>query len=486
VRLSLAAALSLLVLTACTGSGDVEVEVATVEPGEVVQTVAAAGELEPTERATVTAPTGGEVAELLVGDGDVVEAGDPLVRLASDAIDQQVAQAESAVDAAEGLAASAAGAGVDVSPVVGAFRAQLDAVFPPLINALSDQIDALERAAETSREVAREQLAEQDPEELGIEPEELDELIEAIDGEEVDDALRSARRRLAEAEAGYRDARGQLSQAESQLRSQAQQATAAQEAAAEAQREQAELALEAARARIDDLVIVAPIAGVVELSRGDEGAGGASPFGDLGDVGGLGGIGSLGGVDPGSGGNGTTGPISEGVDVGAGQPLLTVYDLSSFTVRADVDELDIVDVEVGQDVVVLVDAYADAELGGVVSRIAMTPRRPAGGGAIFPVTVDLVDVPDDVQLRIGLTASSEIQVRRVDAETVVPTSALLRRGGGEVVYVVRDGVAHEVPVTVDALGDRSAALSGDIERGDEVVTFGVEVVEDGTEVEVTR
>jgi HlyD family secretion protein len=303
-----------------------------------------------------------------------------------------------------------------------------------------------------------------------------------LDDEEMDGALRSARARLAEAEAGYRDARSQLSQTESQLRAQAQQATAAQQSVADAQREQAELALETARARIDDLTIVAPIAGVVELSRGDDGDT-TPPLGGLGDLGELGDLGGFGGTTPGGAGS-STGPIREGADVGPGQILLTIYDVSSFTVRADVDELDIVDVEVGQDVVVLVDAFADLELPGVVSRIAMTPQRPAGGGAIFPVTVDLGDVPGDVRLRIGLTASSEIEVRRVEADTVVPTSALLRRGGAEVVYVVRDGVAHEVPVSVEALGDQTAALSGELRPGDEVVTFGVEAVEDGTEVEV--
>lgn len=479
MRRSLVAVLPLLVLAACSSAGDVEVEVAEVGSGEVVQTVAAAGELEPADRATVSAPAGGEVAELLVGDGDEVRAGDPLVRLASDAIDEQVAQAESAVDAAGALADSSAAAGVDVSPVVGAFRSQLDAMFPPLIGVLRDQIDALERAAESSRELARTQLEAQDPEELGVEQQELDELVEAFDGEEVDDALAAARQRLTETEAGYLEARHELSHTEAQLRSQAQQATAAQEAAAEAQREQAELALEAARARIDDLVIVAPISGVVELSRGDGDTGTAAPFGELGDIEDLG---SLGGRAP--SGDQRTGPITEGAEVGAGQPLLAIYDVSSFTARADIDELDIIDVEAGQDVVVLVDALADVELAGVISRVALTPNRPAGGGASYPVTVELVDVPDDVRLRIGLTASVEVVVQRVEAETVVPTSALLRRGDGEVVYLVRDGVAREVAVRVDALGDQTAAVSGEVSPGDQVVTFGVELVEDGTEVEV--
>jgi HlyD family secretion protein len=359
----------------------------------------------------------------------------------------------------------------------------------------------LERAAESARRVADEQLAGRDPDEGVPGAEEsaegtpdaedqpdaeesaegapdVEELAERVEGE-IAESIADARQRLAEAEAGYRNARSQLSSAEAQVRSQAQQATAAQEAAAQAQRDQAELALEAARARIDDLVIVAPVGGVIELSRGEPGT---SEGPDLGGLGGLGSFGGLGGQVSG----GSSGRVAEGMDVGAGQPLLTIYDLSSFTVRADVDELDIVDVEVDQRVVVLIDAFPDAELAGVVSHVALAPRRPAGGGAIFAVTIDLVDVPEEVRLRTGLTASAEIEVRRVQGETVVPTSALLRRGGGEVVYRVRDGVAEELPVTVEAIGDQTAAVSGELDPGDEVVTIGVEMVEAGTEVEVVR
>lgn len=483
-----AAALALaLLLAACTTDDVPEVETATVAPGEVVQTVAAAAQLEPAGRVTLTAPTGGEVEELLVGDGDVVAAGDPLVRLASDAIDQQIAQAEAAADAAGALAGSATAAGLDLSPVLSAFQAQLDAVFPPLLAGLGDQIDVLERAVETAGDAASEQLADLDPDQLealGVDAD-PQELADGVDTAALDEALRDARYRLAEAEAGYRQARSQLASAESQVQSQAQQASAAQEAAVQAQREQAELALEAARARIDDLTIVAPAAGVVELARGDGGTGAALP-----DVGGLAGAGELGAADLGGllggAGEGTsaTGPIAEGVGVGPGQPLLTIYDLSAFTARVEVDEIDIVEVVVGQDVTVLIDAFPGAELRGTVERIALTPTRPAGGGAIFPVTVALVDVPDDVQLRIGLTASAEIEVRRVEGDTVVPTSALLRRGGEEVVHVLRDGRAVEVPVAVDAIGDDTAAVSGELGADDEVITIGVELVEDGAEVEV--
>jgi HlyD family secretion protein len=426
-----------ILLAGCDGDETPEIQTAEVVAGEVVQTVAAAAQLEPTGRVTVTSPAGGEIAELLVADGDVVEQGDPLVRLSSGSVELQIAQAEAAVASADALAGAASSAGVDLSPVLGALRGQLDAVYPPLLEALADQAAMVE-----------------------------------------DDDIRARiEARIDEAEAAYYQSRANLQRSESQLRGQAQQASAGQVAAAEAQRQQAELALDAARERADDLTLVAPAPGVVELAR----AGGASAtVPDLDAL--AGGAEDLGSLFGGSGTTETAGPIAVGVAVVPGQALLTIFDLSGFTAQVQVDEIDVVEVEEGQRVTVLVDAYPDAELGGVVSHVAIAPQGTATGGASYPVTVDLRAVPDDVRLRVGMTASAEIEVRRVRSDTVVPTSALLRREGTEVVHVVRDGVAREVPVEVAAIGDDTAAVEGAIERGERVVTIGVELVEDGDEV----
>jgi len=294
-----------LVATACTSDAQVEVGSAPVTTGEVVQTVAAGAQLEAADRVTVNAPVGGEVAELLVGDGDRVRAGDPLMRLRSDTVDQQVMQAEMAVEAAQMFAGSAADAGFDLSPVVGAFGAQLEAVVPPLLGALGDQIGTLEAAAlnaererrqleadldaarrnlESDLEAARDGLVDLDAERRDLVdqatdalPEELaaqfadEALVDAdpvgvpeievpsigvpqlVDPDELHRAAADARTRLAEAEAGYLDARAQLEQVEADLQEQAQQASEVQAAAAGAQLDQAQMALEAARDRVDDL-----------------------------------------------------------------------------------------------------------------------------------------------------------------------------------------------------------------------------------------
>lgn len=438
-----------LLLAACDRDEGPEVETARVGSGEVVETVAAAAELEPAARVPVTAPAGGEVVELHVEDGDEVEEGDLLLRLRSDNIELQIAQAEAALQSADAMA-GLGGAGVDISPLFGAVRGQLEAVLPPVLDSLEQQ------AAQVERDDARERL-------------------ETSIGE----ARRSYESSVAELRLAERDSRGQ-----------AQQAEAAQRRAAEAQREQARLALEAAESREDELVVTAPRAGVVELGR--VGGGGGAGLDGLGAPGGIGSLGDLGGMGDAAGLEGLEGlapPADEdtrelvrGAEVSAGQTLMTIYDLSSFSARVQVDEIDVVEVEEGQRAIVLIDAYPDAELGGHVASVALSPQRGSGGGATFGVRVEFTDVPDDVRLRVGLTASSEIVVREVDGETVVPTSALLRRGREDLVRVVRDGVVHDVGVEVQAIGDQRAAVAGDLEQGELVVTLGVDQLADGDEV----
>ncbi|MFP5309485.1 MAG: efflux RND transporter periplasmic adaptor subunit [Actinomycetes bacterium] len=433
-----------LAAAGCSDEPEVVNEVAEVTAAEVVATVAAPARIAPRDRVTVSAPVGGEVVELLVADGDVVEAGDPIARLASDSLELQIAQAEQAVEAADAL--SRVSVGLDLSPLITAVRGQLETVVPDVLDAVEGQLGAV-----------------QDP-----------------------DQRAQAEQALTRARQSYLESTAELRNAEARARSQANRASASQRAAAEAQREAAELALDAAEERRDDLVVTAPVGGVVELApAAGAGGGGVPDVSALAEGAGGGDLSGLAAGLLGGGGSGTSssGPIAVGVDLAPGQAVATVFDLGAFYADVQVDELDAVQVARGQEVTVLVDAYPDAVLMGTVTHVAIEPTRGETGGVVFPVQVDITDVPDGVELRVGLTASAEVVVDRVDADTVVPSSALLRRGGQEVVYVVGDDdVVREVEVTVLAFGDDDAAVEGDLAVGDRVVVSGVAELTDGATI----
>jgi len=552
-------------LAACGGEETLVVGTAEASVDTVVQTVAAAAVLEPVDRVTVTAPAAGQVVSLAVADGDQVEAGDPLFTLRSEDLEAQLEQAEAALEAGTSLGTTGLGAGLtsvglpadlasagislggslpggidpslgaglagglDIAPLVGALRAQLDAIIPPVLGALEDQVAGLESAltaisaaaeqtgqatAEALQQVS-DQLGGQLPEELGIDPEVLelpdaDEVLVPVDTSGLEASLADARSQLQEAQDQYAAASAQLAAVEhdaaqsaaeqaralEEAQAAAEQAQAeaaeAQAAAEELQREQAEAAVQAIRDRLDALAVTAPMAGTVELARGGEGgAPGALPGGgDLSALAGQFGAGDLGGLDALAGdlGGGTSaptgsGPVTVGAEVGAAQPVLTLFDLGAFTAEAEIDELDIVSVEEGQPAVVLLDAFPAAELEAVVERVGIEPGRSGAGGAAYPVSVRLTELTGDLGLRIGMTASVEVEVLRSEGELVVPSSALLRRSSDEeVVHVVADGRVRRVPVEVLAIGDGTAAVAGDLEAGDQVATTGVQLLEDGQEV----
>jgi HlyD family secretion protein len=424
-----------LVLAACSGDDGPTVVLGTVTADEVVETVAAPATIQPRDRVTVSAPATGVVAELLVADGDTVAAGDPLVRLTSPTVDQAIAQAEAAVSAADALARVQGG--IDLSPLFTLVGDQLDAVLPDLLALLEEQAEAL-------------------PED------QQEEALAAID----------------DANERYQETRARLRQAERDAARAAAQATATQREAARAQGRQAEIALDAARQRADDLLVVAPIDGVVELARGGDAPG----VPGLDGLSGLGGAGDLGGLLGGGATTSSDGPVSVGSEVAAGQALLTVFDLAAFRVAANVDELDAVTIAVGQRALVLVDAFPDAELPGRVEHVAIEPRTASAGGVSYPITVRLDRVPGDVRLRVGLSGSVEIVTATVRSDTVVSSSALRRRGATDVVYVARDGVIVEVPVRIVAIGDDVAAVDGDLATGERVVIEGIDAVADGDPV----
>jgi multidrug efflux pump subunit AcrA (membrane-fusion protein) len=156
-----------------------------------------------------------------------------------------------------------------------------------------------------------------------------------------------------------------------------------------------------------------------------------------------------------------------------------------FEVRLEVDEIDVVLVEAGQQVSIELDALRGQPLAGTIVALATTPERSATGATVYRARVRL-DAPDGdaPPLRGGLTGTGDVEVQRLDAPLTVPSTALRRTGRSEVVFVVRRGVAVEVPVRVLAFGDLRAAVEGDLRAGEQVITLGIERIEDGAPVVV--
>lgn len=415
-----------LFLAGCSRGDGGRVELAEVGAGTVVQTVAAPAKIEPTGRAVVVAPAGGRVAELFVRDGDHIAAGAPMMRLESEGVDLVVAQAQAGVEASSALAAVAPAP--DISPLIAVIRGQVEETLPPLL--------ATGQAAAA---------AIPDPQ-----------------------ARAEALARVAQGQAHYQRTAQQLAQAEEEARRATRRATTAQRRAAEARRKQAEAALAAARSQQVGLVVRAPTAGIVEFAHTSERSPSASALpSELADLVGDAPLGGAGG------------PVTVGARVAPGQALLNIYDLSGFLVRGEVDEVDAVLVAEGQPAEIIVEALPDRVFAGRVERVGIAPVATPGGGVVYPVVVVFDVLPRDLPLRVGMSSSVEIVVKRVESGIVVPARALLRRDGRDVVIIAREGRAWEVAVTPLAVGEDEAAVEGDVTLDDRIVVEGFDQLEEG-------
>ncbi|HSK37253.1 MAG TPA: efflux RND transporter periplasmic adaptor subunit, partial [Actinomycetota bacterium] len=430
-------------LAGCDSGEDGRFAAEPVRTAEVVERVSAPGAVQAAGQAELKAPAAARVERLVVKDGQEVRSGQLVAELSSEQVDDQVRQAQAAVDAASSLGGVAptlpTGAALSAFQQV---QSQVTATSSAVIAALRSALPLVPRA-QRARLQAR------------------------IDRAQV---------RVAELE---RQADQAAEQAAAAANAQADSLRRSIEAATAAQRGQAELALELATDQQDRLTLRSPLAGTVQLGR--SGSGGTS----LPQVEGLpeGASEALQGLSGGGAQAAATGPpLRVGSEVTAGQTVATVFDVSGLLVAAEVDETDIALVKPGQAARVELDAFPQATFAAEVRRVAVAPTsgQSAAGGVTYQVDLALGEAEAgsaggaEPTPRVGMTATAAIEVRRATDQLSGPGSALVGRSGGQAVFVVENGKVHLRPVQIAADGEDRVAVASGLREGERVVSRGAE------------
>ena len=377
----------LVLAVGCSGLG----QRATPTPEAVVDEdfiplVNATGVVVPAQYATLSMSASGVVAELLVGENDVVSAGQPMVRLEGE----------------EDLQAAVAAARFEIA----AAQRDLDRLYKDLdlrlAQAQQEVVDAkqalrdaerrqynVERAAKpadidqarANLVLARDKLekAQEDFEPYENKPE--DNLtraglfcVKAAAEEQYDAALRLLNNLLAgandldvaEANAEVEVARARLAVAEREVEMLESGPDPEDVKLAEERLANAKVQLTAAEAALRDLELSAPFdATITELY------------------------------------------IKQSQWIAPGQPVLLLADLNHLRVETtDLNEIDVARIALGSAALVTFDALPDVSAQGEVVRIA--PKASAGSGVNYTVVVELNEIP--MSLRWGMTAFVDIEV----------------------------------------------------------------------------
>ena len=146
-----------------------------------------------------------------------------------------------------------------------------------------------------------------------------------------------------------------------------------------------------------------------------------------------------------------------------------------------VDELDIINVQVGQNADIAMDALTDKTYSAVVSKVSQI-GTPNGGVTVYNVTLT---IDGDENLKFGMNGTATIRIEELNDVLLVPLTALNTSRGESYVWLQSDSASGDEPgvrTTVETgLSDENYAqvLSG-LNEGD-VVLITREASSSGTD-----
>ena len=432
-----------LVVSACSSDEAPAVETGAVGQQTVIERVEAPASVVAAATAVVTSPANGTVARVVVRDGQRVKRGRTLFVVDSPETEQRLAQAEQA--------ASGAPDPVDLPQASTGASAQQAAA-------------AAQRAFAQAREAAK-QIQDKDLRQQALQQ------------------VAAAEAQLAAAQAQAQSTVDQINSSVSSLEQTLGSFTQAQQA-------QAQAAVGAARKAVVALTVKAPIAGRVVLGA-SAGSGGGDDLSGLVDQlpSSLAGQAEslLGGGGGGAGSGSSSGIVSAGSPVSDGDPILTITDTSELSLRAEVDETDVLLVRKGVRADVELDAVPGARYRAVVRNVDLSPSTSSRGGVSYVVRLalgggTLADGSPAPAPRPGMSAVASLRVITSEDTTAVPAAAVFRDGDRDAVWVVNDNVAEKQYVALGAQGEEYLEVVDGLSEGDTVVVRGADQVVEGEEL----
>src|SRR5487761_2377265 len=165
--------------------------------------------------------------------------------------------------------------------------------------------------------------------------------------------------------------------------------------------------------------------------------------------------------------------------------VVTIADMSTLEVEADVSESILGKVSVGQRAEILLDALPDARFRGRIDRIVPTVDR-AKATVTTKVKFDAIDprILPEMSAKVSFL-SQDVTPEQEKPLLAVNPGAIVKRNGANVVFALREGRALAVPVTSGAkIGDLTA-IAGSVKSGDKVVLKPDAALQSGSRVAVT-
>lgn len=424
---------------------------------EIRSTVTSSGEIRPIQFMNLTSEVQGRIEEIYVKEGQMVNKGDPLVRLDPNQLESSTEAQVAALQSSQTQIAGAQNQLSQAQQGMNVAQVAIDNARQGVVTAQTEVDRAQVEVNAANRELKR---AEQLLESGVIARQEFDSARDRVENANV--SLNTSRARLESQRISVKDATARLKQQEVSIRD---ARTAIDRANKNVDQQSA--VLRGQRNQLGKTLQVAPINGVIAEI-----------------------------------------PSKVGTFAVAGlstTALLTIADMSTINVEVKVDETEIDKVAVGQKAKVKVDAFGEAELEGEVTQktpLAVGKSQTSGGLSTninvneakeFRVVIQLNNLSEDVKtgLRPGMSATATITTNTVQNAIAVPLQAIVEKrpdptpspsGQGDNpapadrpktvkgVYVLDGNKAVFVAVETGITGESDIQITSGLSEGQEVIT----------------
>lgn len=158
--------------------------------------------------------------------------------------------------------------------------------------------------------------------------------------------------------------------------------------------------------------------------------------------------------------------VREGENIGPGQFLILLADLHTLEIVAEIDEIDIGEVQPGQAVKIRLDAFPGEELTGTLVHVAPAASTERGAGT-FLGRVQFA--PTELPLKPGMGVSLEITTLEKQDVLLIPNRAVQTLGPRKIVKVWRNGRVEEVEVVTGLSNAEVTEIVKGLQEGDVVV-----------------
>ena len=166
--------------------------------------------------------------------------------------------------------------------------------------------------------------------------------------------------------------------------------------------------------------------------------------------------------------------------------VVTIADMTSLQVEADVSESNIERIKPNQDCEISLDAYSDIRYPGYVAKIVPTADR-SKATVMVKVAFKEYDskvLPEMSAKVLFLDLDNTVDIVQQKPMLVVPIASVVTRNGSKFVYKVKNNKAIETKVTTGKISGSYIEILSGIEEDDKVIKKITDKIIDGIEVKV--